>query len=108
MKLRNFGYAAVIAVTAAAFVLGSAATGEAKSKKKTAAPPPPPLVFCTMEYKPVCAVKGGMKFTYSNACFAAKDGAKVVSQGACKPGKATKAGGKKKTAKAKAKPDKKK
>ena len=24
-----------------------------------------------------------MKFTYANSCFAAKDGAKVVSQGAC-------------------------
>ena len=27
----------------------------------------------------MCAVKGGKKFTYANACFAAKDGAKVVS-----------------------------
>ncbi|MBI3705635.1 MAG: hypothetical protein HY244_17715 [Rhizobiales bacterium] len=66
-----------------------------------AAPPPPPA-FCTMEYKPVCAVKGGMKFTYSNACFAAKDGAKVVSQGPCKAAKAMKAGGKKKMAPKKA------
>jgi|GEM_PF-1774867 len=34
MTLRTFGYAVVVAVTAAAFVLGSAATREAKSKKK--------------------------------------------------------------------------
>jgi hypothetical protein len=106
MKLRNFGYAAVIAVTSAALLIGSAATGEAKGKKKVAAPPPPPQVICIQPYAPVCAVKGGMKFTYSNACWAAKDGAKVVSQGPCKTPKAMKAGGKKKTAKAK--PDKKK
>lgn len=93
MKLRNFGYAAVIAVASAALLIGSAVTGEAKSKKKTAAPPPAP--FCIEPYAPVCAVKGGMKFTYSNACFAAKDGAKVVSQGACKT---PKAGGMKKAA----------
>ena len=104
MKLRNFGYAAVIAVASAALLIGSAATGEAKGKKKAAAPPPPPVI-CTMEYKPVCAVKGGLKFTYSNACWAAKDGAKVVSQGPCKTPKAMKA---KKGGKKAAKPDKKK
>ncbi len=107
MKLRNFGYVAVIAVASAALLIGSAATGEAKSKKKAAAPPPPPVI-CTLDYKPVCAVKGGLKFTYSNACWAAKDGAKVVSQGPCKTPKAMKAGGKKKAAKKMAKPDKKK
>ena len=83
MKLRNFAYAAVIAVAAAALLIGSAATGEAKSKKKTAAPPPPPAPFCIEPYAPVCAVKGGMKFTYRNSCYAAKDGAKVVSNKAC-------------------------
>lgn len=92
MKIKSLGYAVLIAVAAAAVVIGSAGTGEAKSKKKTAAPPPPPPIICTLEYKPVCATKGGLKFTYSNACWAAKDGAKVVSQGACKAKKAVKAG----------------
>ncbi len=31
-----------------------------------------------------------MKFTYANACFAEKDGASVVSQGACPAKKAMK------------------
>ena len=105
MKLRSLGYAAVIAATAAAFVIGSVNVGEAKGKKKAAAAPPPPVV-CFEAEKRVCAVKGGMKFTYINACTAAKDGAKVVSQKAC-PVKAAKKGGKKKAKKAAKKPAKK-
>ena len=88
MKLKNIGYA--VSIAAAAFVIGSGGASEAKAKKKMAAPPPPPA-FCPWEYKPVCAVKGGMKFTYSNACWAAKDGAKVVSEKACPAPKAAKA-----------------
>lgn len=105
MKLRSLGYAAVIAATAAAFVIGSVNVGEAKGKKKAAAAPPPPVV-CFEAEKRVCAVKGGMKFTYASACIAAKDGAKVVSQKAC-PVKAAKKGGKKKAKKAAKKPAKK-
>lgn len=92
MKIKNLGYAALIAVAAGAVVLGSTGYSEAKGKKKAAAPPPPPPIICTWQYKPVCATKGGLKFTYSNACWAAKDGAKVVSQGACKAKKAMKPG----------------
>ena len=99
MKLRSLGYAAVVAATAAAFVIGSVNVGEAKSKKKAAAAPPPPGL-CFAPEKRVCAVKGGMKFTYASACIAAKDGAKVVSQKACPAPKAAKA---KKAKKAKAK-----
>jgi hypothetical protein len=99
MKLKNIGYAVFVAATAAAFV-GSGGPSEAKHKKKMeAAPPPGP---CFVAEKRVCAVKGGMKFTYASACIAAKDGAKVVSQKAC-PVKAAKKGGKKKAAKKPAK-----
>lgn len=92
MKLRNIAYAAAIAVTSAMLVLGSAGTSEAKGKKKVAPPPPPPPVWCMHVWQPVCAVKGPqkLKFTYANACFAAKDGAKVVSQGPCPAKKAVK------------------
>jgi len=107
MKLRNIGYAAVIAVTAVAFVIGSAVTSEAAKKKKAEAAPPPPACWLTAD-KAVCATKGSMKFTYKNSCYAAKDGAKVVADKACPAKAAKKAGGKKKAAKAKAKPDKKK
>ena len=99
MKLRSLGYAAIVAATAAAFVIGSVNVGEAKGKKKAAAAPAPPVI-CFEAEKRVCAVKGGMKFTYINACTAAKDGAKVVSQKACPAPKAAKA---KKAKKAKAK-----
>ena len=108
MKLRNFGYAAVLAVTAAAFVIGSAVPSDAKAKKKKAEAAPPPATCWLTTDKAVCATKGGMKFTYKNSCYAAKDGAKVVADKACPAKAAKKAGGKKKAAKAKAKPDKKK
>ena len=108
MKLKNLGYAAVIAVTAAAFVIGSAVPSDAKGKKKKAeAAPPAPMATCFLApSNAVCATKGGMKFTYMNSCYAAKDGAKVVSDKAC-PAKAAKKAGKKGGKKA-AKPAKKK
>jgi hypothetical protein len=108
MKLRNIGYAAFIAATAAAFVIGSGGASEAKGKKKEAAPPPTPPVFCFQGYAPVCAVKGGKKYTYANACWAAKDGAKVVSEKACPVKAAAKDGKKKGGKKAAKKPAKKK
>lgn len=110
MKLRNFGYAAVLAVTAAAFVIGSAVPSDAKAKKKKAeAAPPAPMASCFLApSNAVCATKGGLKFTYKNACYAAKDGAKVASDKAC-PVKATAKGDKKKGGKKAAKkPTKKK
>ena len=96
MNYKSLGYAVVTAATAAILVIGSAVPSEAKGKKKAAEAPVP--VFCFGVQKPVCAVKGGMKFTYANACYAAKDGAKVSKQGPCKASKAMK-GGKKKAKK---------
>ena len=46
-------------------------------------------------------MKGTQKFTYANACYAAKDGAKGITDGACKPPKAAKKGKPKKAAAAK-------
>ena len=81
MKLKTFAYAAFIAAAVGAFVLGSSGPSEAKAKKM--APPPPHPGPCFEAPAPVCGVKGGMKFTYGNACHATQDGAKIVSQGAC-------------------------
>ncbi|MDO8877082.1 MAG: hypothetical protein Q8M24_18220 [Pseudolabrys sp.] len=99
MNYKSIGYAVVVAATAAMFVIGSAVPSEAAKKKKAAAAPAPTPVVCFGVQKPVCAEKGGMKFTYANACYAAKDGAKAAKDGACKPSKAMK-GGKKKAKKA--------
>jgi hypothetical protein len=87
MKLKTIGYAVAIAATAA-FAIGASAPSFA-AKKKKAEPAPTPAV-CFDIYKPVCGARGGMTFTYANSCYAAKDGAKVVAQGACKPHKAHK------------------
>jgi hypothetical protein len=68
MKLKNLGYAALLTVATAAFVLGTAGSSEAAKKKAAAAPPHPGP--CFELYKPVCGAKGGLKFTYANACIA--------------------------------------
>lgn len=98
MYLKKLGYCTAVAIAAVGLVLGSAGSSEAKSKKKAAAPAAVGGI-CIGSYKPVCAVKGGMKFTYANGCYAVNDGAKVVSDKAC-PVKKAKA---KKAKKAKAK-----
>ena len=103
MKLKNFVYATFVGAAAIAFVIGSAVPSEAAKKKAAAAPPPPPpppQVVCAGPPAQVCATKGDQQFTYHNACWAAKDGAKAAKPGACKAAKA--AGGKKKAKKKKA------
>ena len=103
MKLKTIGYAAIIAVTALAFAIGSATTSEAaKRKKKAAAPPPQPQVCMWQQASPVCGSLKGQKFTYANSCAAYKDGASVVSNKAC-PVKKAKAHKAKKAKKAAAK-----
>jgi hypothetical protein len=100
MKLRNIGYAVIVAVATGALVLGTAGSSEAKGKKKMAEAPKPTPV-CIVPYAPVCATKGGAKYTYANSCIAGNDGATVVSNQACpapKAAKAGKKGGKKKKA----------
>ena len=99
MKLKNLAYATFVGAAAVAFVIGSAVPSEAAKKKQAAAapPPPPPQVVCAGGPAPVCATKGDMNFTYHNACWAAKDGAKAAKPGACKEAKT--AGGKKKSKK---------
>ncbi|MGB7578530.1 MAG: hypothetical protein WBM16_11585 [Pseudolabrys sp.] len=98
MTIKNLAYATVVAVAAVAFVIGSAVPSEAAKKKKAAAaaPPPPQQPTCLLNPQgKVCATKGDMKFTYFNACYAMKDGAKSATSGECKPAKAAKGGGKK-------------
>lgn len=99
MKLKNLAYATFVGAAAVAFVIGSAVPSEAAKKKQAAAapPPPPPQVVCAGGPAPVCATKGDMNFTYHNACWASKDGAKAAKPGACKEAKT--AGSKKKSKK---------
>jgi hypothetical protein len=100
MKIKNLAYATFVAAAAVAFVIGSAVPSEAAKKKKAAAAPAPQPASCLASAPgSVCATKGGQKFTYFNACYAAKDGATGAKAGECKAAK--KGGGKKKAAKKK-------
>jgi len=99
MTIKKLAYGTFVAAATIAFVIGSAVPSEAAKKKKAAAAPPAsPQATCLMNPPgQVCATKGGMKFTYFNACYAMKDGAKSATAGACK---VAKSGGKKKAKKA--------
>ena len=107
MKLKTIAYAALIVAGAFALGLGSATTGQAKGKKKAAAPPPQPMVCLYEAPGAVCGSLKGHKFTYANTCSAYKDGASIVSKGACSAKKAHKAKKAKKAKKAMKKPAKK-
>lgn len=89
MFLKNIGYTALLGMAAFGLALGVVGTSDAKGKKETTATQPDPII-CLQSSKPVCGVKGGQRFTYNNACFAKKDGAKISSQGACKAVKVAK------------------
>ncbi len=84
MFLRNIGYAALLGAAAVGFALGSAGTSHAKMKKDAMAAPDWRPIICLERNAPVCGVKGGQAFTYNSACFAARDGAKVISHSACR------------------------
>ena len=80
MTLRKFAAHAALAALAAAFTLGTTGVGMAAKKAKE----PSKAEWCNFEYKPVCGVVGGKKVTFSNACWAKREGAKHIKPGACK------------------------
>lgn len=47
-------------------------------------PPRPGPQFCTREYAPVCARRGGDRQTFANACRAREQGYRIVSRGQCR------------------------
>jgi len=97
MTIRKLAYTVLVGAAAVAFVIGSAVPSEAAKKKKAAAATPPAPQTPTCLVTPpgnVCATRGGMKFTYFNACYAMKDGATNAKPGACKAAKSA-SGGKK-------------
>ncbi|WP_246374853.1 Kazal-type serine protease inhibitor family protein [Aquamicrobium lusatiense] len=52
-------------------------------------PPPrprPPAQACTMEYAPVCGVRGSESRTFGNSCQARANGYRISHEGACRSG----------------------
>ncbi|MBZ9763861.1 peptidase [Mesorhizobium sp. CA8] len=49
-------------------------------------PPRPHPQFCTMQYQPVCARRGGDRQTFANACLAEREGYRIMREGACRDG----------------------
>lgn len=94
MQLKKIAFTLLIGAAAAM----AATSPSFAAKKKAKAEAPQPMAWCFQQQTPVCATRGGLKMTYASTCFAEKDGAKVVSQGACGAKKVSmkKAGKKKK------------
>jgi len=61
---------------------GAKLVAEGPCPDPTPAPTKPPI-FCAEVYNPVCAIKDNAIRTYSNACFAKADGARIISEGEC-------------------------
>jgi hypothetical protein len=49
-------------------------------------PPGPRPGFCTREYDPVCARRGGDRQSFNNSCLAEEAGYRIVSAGECRRG----------------------
>jgi hypothetical protein len=95
MQLKHIAYTLLIAGTAA--VVATSPSFAAKKKAKSYAEDATPM--CLQPQKAVCGMKGTQKFTYASACFALKDGAKIVGDSACSPAKKAKKMSMKKPAK---------
>jgi hypothetical protein len=80
MTLRKFAAHAAMAALATAFMFGTTGLSEAAKKAKE----PSKAEWCNFEYKPVCGVVDSKKRTFSNACWAKREGAKHIKNGACK------------------------
>jgi len=82
MTIRHAAKGAAIAAVALVGVLvtGWASMAAEPAEGKVQKRP----TICNEQYLPVCGELNGAKKTYSNACFAAAAGAKVIAQGPCK------------------------
>lgn len=49
-------------------------------------PPRPGPQFCTKQYDPVCARRGGDRQTFANACLAERAGYRIIRDGQCRDG----------------------
>ncbi|RWQ42705.1 MAG: peptidase [Mesorhizobium sp.] len=49
-------------------------------------PPRPGPQFCTKQYDPVCARRGGDRQTFANACLAERGGYRIIRDGQCRDG----------------------
>ena len=49
-------------------------------------PPRPHPQVCTAQYLPVCALRGGDRQTFANACLAEREGYRIMRDGPCRDG----------------------
>ena len=77
-------HARMVAVLVLAALAGCTVdTGPAPGPRPQPLPRPPQA--CTMEYMPVCGIRGRRQETFPNACTARANGFDVIGRGECRP-----------------------
>ena len=77
VRVGAFAFAAVTLLSACTVVVEEPRPGP---------PPGPRPGFCTREYDPVCARRGGDRQTFANACLAERAGYRIIRDGQCRDG----------------------
>ncbi len=73
-------------IVLAVALIGLAACTVVVDEPRPGPRPVPDGGFCTREYEPVCARRGGDRQTFSNACVAQRAGFRVIRDGECRRG----------------------
>ena len=69
-------------MAALSLALLSACTVVVEEPRPIPGPRPGPS-FCTREFQPVCAIRGGERRTFANGCFADRAGFNIIRRGEC-------------------------
>src|SRR3954469_11167940 len=75
VRVAAFAFAAVTLLSACTVVVEEPRPGP---------PPGPRPGFCTREYDPVCARRGGDRQTFNNSCLAEEAGYRITRPGECR------------------------
>lgn len=86
MKFRNVFLAGAAMLLSSGLLTACVVVDEGPGYRPPPPRPRPPAQACTMEYAPVCGVRGSDSRTFGNSCQARANGYRISHQGACRSG----------------------
>lgn len=86
MRFRSIFLAGAAVFLASGMLAGCVVVDEGPGYRPPPPRPRPPAQACTMEYAPVCGVRGSDIRTFGNSCEARAKGYRISHEGACRPG----------------------
>lgn len=84
MKFRNVFLAGAAVLLSSGLLTACVAVEEGPGYRPPPPRPRPPAQACTMEYRPVCGVRGSDSRTFGNSCQARAEGYRISHQGECR------------------------